>query len=432
MKEIRHDRKARRISRRDALRAIGAAGAAAGTLRPGALFAQAPAVAKKVKIVYWGFADNPVHQKMTIDAVAEFNAAQNNITVELDATSLIQELRTKVVTGFAAGSACDVAGTVITHVQDYFDNGILEPVEPFFNKWDAKTDYFPSAIEAMRVKPGQPILWMPNANLPYLLYYRADWFAEANMKPPVTYDEFIAAAKAMTRPDRAGYALRGLDYYAVQPIESIWASAGVKFVDANDKVDFDSPAAIAVTEKWVGMYTKDKSAQATAVNDRYTQLMALMEQGKAAMWIYAAHGHPQLVAALGDKIQAVRPPNVGSKPYMLANPEGLYMLSSCKEKEAAFEFLKHMSSGTPARVFTAKRGLLPVRKSIAAEDVYQQNRFFKIALANAENWWMPPCSHKNWANYQDKLAPYWQQALRQEITVTQFHQQGAKFLRGQA
>src|SRR4029079_13547042 len=147
---------------------------------------------------------------------------------------------------------------------------------------------------------------------------------------------------------------------------------------------------------------------------------------------YGAHGHPQLVSALGDKIQAVTTPNVGSKKYMLANPEGLYMLSTCKEKEAACEFLKHMSSGSPARVLTQKRGLLPVRKSIAAEDFYQNNRFFKLALANSDNWWMPPCSHKNWANYQDKLAPSWQQALRQEITVTQFHQQGAKFLRGQA
>ena len=34
--------------------------------------------------------------------------------------------------------------------------------------------------------------------------------------------------------------------------------------------------------------------------------------------------------------------------------------------------------------------------------------------------------------YQDKLAPYWQQALRQEITVKDFHVQGAKFLRGEA
>jgi multiple sugar transport system substrate-binding protein len=180
------------------------------------------------------------------------------------------------------------------------------------------------------------------------------------------------------------------------------------------------------------MYTKDKSAQPTAINDRYPQLFALMEQGKAAMWLYGTHAHPQLNAALGDRIQVVRTPNVGSRPYMLANPEGLFMLTACKEKEAAWEFLAFMSSGDPVRTFTAKRGLLPIRKSVSAEPAYQNNRFFKVALANAEYWWMPPFSSKNWANYQDKLAPYWQQALRQEITVAQFHAQGAKFLRGEA
>lgn len=421
------------LSRRAALHALGGAGAAAATLKPGALFAQgAPAVRRKVKVVYWGFADNPTHQKMTVDAVNEFNKSQDFITVELDATSLIQELRTKVVTAFAAGSGPDVAGTVITHVQDYFDNGILEPIEPFFNKWDQKADYFPNAIESMRVKAGQPLLWMPNAILPYVLYYRADWFAEANLKPPTTYDEFIAAANALKRPDRYGYALRGMDYYAVQPIEPIWGSAGIKFADEKGNVDFDAPAAVAITEKWAGMYTKDKSTQPTAVNDRYPQLFAVMEQGKCAMWLYGTHANPQLNTALGDRIQCVATPNVGSKKVMLANPEGLYMLSTSKEKEATFEFLKHMSSGNPVRTLTAGRGLLPMRKSISAEPAYQDNRFFKVAIQNAEHWWTPPFSHKHWANYQDKLAPYWQQTLRQEITVKQFHETGAKLLRGEA
>jgi hypothetical protein len=273
-------------------------------------------------------------------------------------------------------------GAVQTHVQDYFDNGILEPIDPYFGKWDQKDDYFPSAVAAMRSKPGQPVLYMPTAILPYVLYYRADWFDEAKIKPPATYDEFIAAAKAVTRPDRIGYALRGLDYFAVQPIEPIYRSADVKIIDEAGKVDFDSPAAIAITDKWIGMYTRDKSAQPTAVNDRYPQLFALMEQGKAGMWIYGTHAHPQLNTALGERIQVVPTPNVGEKPYMLANPEGLFMLTSCKEKEAAWEFMKHMSSGDPVRSFTQKRGLLPVRKSLAEEPAYQNNRFFKVALAN--------------------------------------------------
>jgi multiple sugar transport system substrate-binding protein len=83
-------------------------------------------------------------------------------------------------------------------------------------------------------------------------------------------------------------------------------------------------------------------------------------------------------------------------------------------------------------VFTQGRGLLPVRRSISADPVFQQDRFFKLAIAQAATWWRPPFSHKHWANYQDKIAPYWQQALRQEISVKDFHAQAAKLLRGEA
>ena len=91
------------------------------------------------------------------------------------------EARKKVVVAYAADAAPDVAGTVQTHVQDYFDNGILHPVDEFFGKWPEKADYFPSVVEAMRSKPSQPVLYMPNAILPYVLYYRADWFQEAKI-----------------------------------------------------------------------------------------------------------------------------------------------------------------------------------------------------------------------------------------------------------
>jgi ABC-type glycerol-3-phosphate transport system substrate-binding protein len=157
-----------------------------------------------------------------------------------------------------------------------------------------------------------------------------------------------------------------------------------------------------------------------------------MEGGKAAMWIYGVHGHPQLDTALGARIQAVPTPRVKDRSVMLANPEGLMLTTACKEKEAAWEFMVHMSSGQPARAFTQGRGLLPVRRSVSADAVFQQDRFFKLTIAQAATWWRPPFSHKHWANYQDKIAPYWQQALRQEISVKDFHAQAAKFLRGEA
>jgi multiple sugar transport system substrate-binding protein len=426
------------VSRRQALRIIGAtAVAASGSLlsqSPRALAqTTAPAVRKKVKLTYWSDVDNPVHQKQTFNMVEMFNKAQSFITVEVDATAISTEIRNKIVMAYAAGSAPDVGIVQQYFVQDYYDQGMLYPVEDFFSKWEAKDDYFPYVLQKMRSKPGQPLLYMPTGILPVHLYYRADWFQEVKLSPPVTYDEFIGVAKKMSKPpDRYGFALRGGDYNGIQVTEPILASAGVKFVDESGKVDFDSPEAIAVTEKWMGMFTKDKSAQPTAVSDRYPQLFALMEGNKAAMMMYGLQAHAQLESALGSRLQMVPAPRVKDKQYTLANPEGPFILSSCKEKEAAWEFVTFLSSGQPARIQTQGRGYVPVRKSIAAEPIFQESRFFKLAISLASNWWSPPFHHKHWANFRDKAAPYFQQALRQEITPKDYHVWGARALRGEA
>ena len=80
--------------------------------------------------------------------------------------------------------------------------------------------------------PTQPVLYMPNAILPYVLYYRADWFQEAKIAPPATYAEFIDAARKLARPPER-YRLRAARRRLLRPpgIEPIWASAGVKIVD---------------------------------------------------------------------------------------------------------------------------------------------------------------------------------------------------------
>lgn len=421
-------------SRRRTLQALGATG---GTLLAGApALAQtvaAPAVRKKVKLTYWNWADNPVHQKISLDSVDMFNKSQNLIEVEVDATMAVMESRKKLVVAHAAGAAPDVIMTVQYWVQDYFDNGILHPIEDYFKKWDAAPDFFPNVIEQTRSKKGQPIMFVPQTSIPYFLFYRADWLKEAGVQVPDTFDDFVKVAKAITKaPDRYGIAMRGQTYSAIQVILPIWASAGVKFADEKGTVDFDSPAAIDVTEKWVGMFTKDKSAQPSAVNDGYREQYALMEKSKCGLWFYGPHASPALITALGDAIQGAPNPRVGPNRYMLANPEGPMMTTGTKEKEAAWEFIKFITSGEALLLYTAGRAVPPVRKSASLNPFFQNNRFIKMGLDNVSTWWMPPYEFNNWANFQDKIPPFWQEVLREKITVKDFHAQGAKFLRGQA
>lgn len=421
------------VTRRQALAlALGGAGALAVSKRASAQVAS-PAVRKKVKLTFWNWADNPNHQKISVDSVAMFNKSQDFIEVELDANMAVMEARKKLVVSYAAGAPPDVINTIQYWVQDYFDNGILEPIEDRFNKWDEKSDFFPNIMEQTRSKKGQPFLFLPQTSIPYFLYYRADWLKAAGLNPPETYDEFIATAKAISNPpDRYGYAMRGQTASAIQIIFPIWASAGVQFATPDGTVDFDSAAGIAVTDKWLGMALRDKSAQPTAATDGYRELYALMEKGRCGMWSYGPHASPALITALGDAIQGTQNPRVLDKHYMIANPEGPMMVSSCKEKDAAWEFMKFIASGDAAMLFTANRMVPPVRTSLSKRPVFQDNRFIRMSLDHLDTWWTPPYAHPHWTNFQDKIPPYWQEAVKGNITAAQFNQQGAKFLRGEA
>ena len=82
---------------------IGAAGGALLAGKAGALAQVAsPAVRRKVKLTYWNWADNPPHQKISLDSVDMFNKSQNFIEVEVDATMAVMESRKKLVVAHAA------------------------------------------------------------------------------------------------------------------------------------------------------------------------------------------------------------------------------------------------------------------------------------------------------------------------------------------
>ena len=423
-------------SRRSMLKMMG--GAATGAMIAGGLPAVAqtvasPAVRKKTKIVYWNWADNPSHLKISTDSVDMFNKSQDFIEVELDANMAVAESRKKLVVSYAADAAPDVIMTIQYWVQDLYNNGIIEPLNSYFDAWDAKDDFFQNVIEGARARPDGALTYLPITNIVYSLYYRSDWYKQAGIAPPVTYDDFIAASKAISSPpDRYGYALRGQPYQAIEIIHGIWRSAGVQYVDDAGNVDFDSPAAIDVASKWIGMLTKDGSASPTAVNDGMRELYTLMQNGKAGMWLYATQASKILTDALGDNLQYTLTPRVGDKHYTLANPEGPMMVSSSKEKEAAWEFMKFLNTGEAALLYSRDRNTPPIRRSLAQNEAFQNNRFIKQTVDWAETWWSPPYYAEYWANFQDRIAPYWQEALRQTITPEQFCMEGAKLLRGEA
>jgi len=390
----------------------------------------APVASRPVSLTYWFWADDADQAKIITDGIDRFHKAQDKIQIKPDQLPTVADTQKKILSSAAVGQAPDTSHGSDSWLQDMYDGDILYPIQDLFDKWERKNDFYPNVLDFARVKAGQPILFIPNHLIVNYLYIRLDWLKEANLQPPDTFEEMIAAAKGMTKPpDRFGFGLRGGDVQSISMLGHWYMGNGVNFVNENDESDFDSKAAIETTEKYVGMYTKDKSAQPSAPADRFPQLFAQFQSGKLAMLQHGLHSWKVQADALGDKITAVSIPRGTVRRAVFAGAEGTLIYKGTKNPEAAWEFAKFMGDEQQAREFVLRRGAGPTLKTVGTDPVFKDNRFYKAAMDSQADWTALPAWHRNWLKFRDTFVPMFQQVLKEEITATKMHEDLAKILR---
>jgi multiple sugar transport system substrate-binding protein len=392
----------------------------------------APVSGRPITLSYWFWADDADQAKIITDAIDRFHQKQDRIQVRPDQLPTVADTQKKVLTSAAVGQAPDTSHGSDNWLQDMYDGEVLLPVQDYFDKWERKDDVFPNVVDLSRVKPNQPLLFVPNHVIVNYLYVRLDWLNEANLQPPDTFDEMIAAARALTKPpDRYGFGLRAGDIQGLSMLGHWYLGNGVKIVDEKDDVDFDSPAAIETTEKYAAMYIKDKSAQPSAPADRFPQLFAQFQGGKLAMLQHGLHSWKTQSDALGDRITAVAVPRGSARRFVSISIEGTLIYKGTKNPEAAWEFASFMGDQQQARDFVVKRGAGPTLKSVATDPIFKENRFYKAAMDSQPDWGSYPAWHRNYLKFRDTFVPLFQQVLKEEISAQKMHEDLAKILREQ-
>ena len=390
----------------------------------------APVTARSIVLTYWFWADDADQAKIITDAIDRFHKAQDKIQIKPDQLPTVADTQKKILSSAAVGQAPDTSLGTSGWLQDMYDGDILHPIQDYFDKWERKSDFYPNVLDMARVKPGQPILFVPNHLIVNYLYVRLDWLKEANLQPPDTFEDMIKAAKAMTKaPDRFGFGLRGGDVQAISMLGHWYVGNGTYIVNEKDESDFDSKAAIETTEQYVAMYTKDKSAQPSAPADRFPQLFAQFQGGKLAMFQHGLHSWKVQEAALGDKITSIAIPKGKARRAVFAGAEGTLIYKGTKNPDAAWEFAKFMGETEQAKEFVIRRGAGPTLKSVGADPIFKDNRFYKAAMDSQPDWTSLPDWHRNWLKFRDTFVPMFQQVLKEEITATKMHEDLAKILR---
>ena len=276
------------LTRRAALGAMAGAAVSAGGV------GQAQA---KTTLRFWTSQGAPAQMAVWKDIFARFEQQNPQYTVAIELYS-DDDVWPKLTAAYSSKNLPDLVSYVQAYtVATLAANDLLEPMDDVIASVGVDA-FYPRMRDVYKFK-GHYIAATLNNQTSSNLWYRKDLFAAAGLAPPKTWDEQLAAAKALTRDGIYGNSLPlGRTSMTSTMMVNFVHQAGGTIVNPDGTVGFDSPATVAVLE-FLKSITPYGPPGATSYS--WGETLNSFVTGRVAMAPYT--GRPiALVAAQNPKI----------------------------------------------------------------------------------------------------------------------------------
>ncbi|MBY8858426.1 sugar ABC transporter substrate-binding protein [Nocardia sp. CA2R105] len=384
-----------------------------------------------------------------------FQAAPDEATVRMQIieafTTLYPEIKVQVqmsgpdpnqqILTYAAGGKCP---DVVMQWESYshmVELGILENLDSFLDADPAyaarlRADGEPALYEMFRYRGGQYVL--PEQWAGIFLYYNRKLFEEAGVQPPPgrwedawTFEEFLAAARALTKRDSSGKATQW-GFVDAWPVPRYSAAifgmnnGGEWFVPPTDpqRTGIDGDEFIEGFQFYADLSGKYGVAPRSSDSEALPSI-ELFSQGKAAM-VLTGHWQYSAMLAVSDldfdvTVLPVGPHGHGAKSDI--GTTGLAISATSPRKELAWEFVK-FATGPEGQQAVAKSGLfVPALKSaLHSEDfakAHSKIRNLEVLTGGPSNSNPIPVT-PNWARIDDAYHRAADHILRGAAPATYF------------
>lgn len=310
-------------------------------------------------------------EKAALEAVVakynELNAAKG-ITVKTLAVPY-DALADKISAAVPRGKGADIFIYAQDRLGGWIESGnVIEPLDFFIDK-ATKDKYLPSTLEAMTYRGtvyGLPV----NYKVLTLIYNK-----KLVPVPPKTTGELVTMAKKLT--DKAsgkfGLAYSYGDFYYHAALMN---GFGGRAFDPGPKPALNAPEnakSFDLLLKWV--YTD----QILPAEPSTALVTALFNEGKAGM----VFSGPWFLGEISKNIDYALAPlptldENGGKPMRpWVTVEGAYIAAPCKQKEAAYEFIKYLTDTSAAKTMALKGRQSPANKAIYSDAAVSNDAVLK-------------------------------------------------------
>ena len=332
------------------------------------------------KIVVWTGDTIPDRVAKSKAIIAKFTE-KTGIQVELVGVDEDQ-FNQLLTSAAAAGELPDVVGTQpLAAIRTLSANDLLNTEATAAIIESLGADTF-SARSLELTREGDTQLAVPSDAWSQLLYYRKDLFEAKGLQAPQTYDDLMAAAKALDSPKVAGFvgATTPGDAFTQQTFEHLALANGCQMVDQAGEVTMDSPQCVAAFQ-FYGDLIKSYSVSGTQDVDT---VRAAYFAGQSAMAIWSTFLLDELAGLRNDAKPSC--PDCTKDPAFLAENTGVvaaltgpdgtepaqfgevssWAITATAATEPSQKFIEYMlSDGYTDWIAIAPEGKFPVRSGPA-------------------------------------------------------------------
>ena len=335
--------------------------------------------AKSINV--WIEEDLPERVQATQQIVDAFTK-KTGIKVKL--TAVAEDQFNQILTSnAAAGDLPDVIGAIpLPAVRTLSANQLVDTdaVGKVIDDLDAST-FSDSALKL--TSDGDTHLAVPSESWVQLLLYRKDLFDKAGLAAPTTYDDVLAAAKALDSGDMAGFLGANVagDAFTEQTFEEIGLGNNCQLVNDSGDVTFDSDQCVEALDFYGQLQQNYSVSGAQDVDTTRAAYFA----GQGAMLIWSSFILDEMAGLRKDALPTC--PECKSDPAFLAKNSGVvtslqgpsgtgpatfgeitsWTITADAATDPSEEFVKYMmTDGYEPWIAIAPEGKIPVRAGNSA------------------------------------------------------------------
>ncbi|WP_246031800.1 ABC transporter substrate-binding protein [Salibacterium salarium] len=344
---------------------------------------------EKVELTYWYAWGDKIGENNE-NLVEMFNESQDDIHVTAEYQGTYDELHAKTQAAFAAGDAPEVTQNEIASIGVFAKSGMTEDLTPFVEEDDINMDDFNPGLMGNSYVD-EKLYGLPYLRSTPILYLNTTMLEEKGLDPsgPETWDEFEEYAEELTEEDTTVGASMPINIWMYEGF--VAQGNGQMIADDGESVTFNEEAGVEALDFLQGLYktgsikipTGDEAGD-VAKQDFINQHSGMHFSSTADLSYFMEMADEQgfeLDTAFMPANETYGVPTGGANLVMTSELEE-------EKQEAAWEFIKWMTSTEQTAYASEFTGYLPSRLSAIETDkiqsLYEEQPQFKVAVDQLE------------------------------------------------